>query len=270
MIVACPLSILNKILFSFSFQCWVSNPPSPPHEKRKTMSFMPLLLHLLWWNSLLKMGERQREREKKKTKNTRGWNHHSRWLNVFSSVWHIHMQPGDILTWKWLVIMANHGLDAPSSAARGFGNHVTRTLHFHSCVIPLTDSPLFREAACTAIDFQRMLLNFGAQSTMQGEGRSIMMSNGSSRVWSSVAARLQRSGCPAHLCWTTGPLPAGGNLLIHIRKHQPYHMYIWRDPIYLTASESSERLLAASDLNTNTGISVDPRGFTFSPPWDGI
>lgn len=139
----------------------------------------------------------------------------------------------------------------------GFGNHVTRMPFISTIVCNLFVSLLywplflFQEAVFQTVDFQWMFHYFGSQSTMQGEGWSIMMSNGSSRVWSSVATGLHRPGYSANLCWATGPLTAGWNLPIHIRKHQPYHMYIWHDTLYLISSESSRRQLTAWDFKFN-------------------
>lgn len=51
---------------------------------------------------------------------------------------------------------------------------------------------------------------FITQSTMQGEGWPIVMSNSllccwCLTVWSSGSAGLPRPGCPANPCWATGP-----------------------------------------------------------------
>lgn len=87
---------------------------------------------------------------------------------------------------------------------------------------------------------------------MQGEGWFIVMS-------SCVAL-----GCPANICWATGPLTASRNLLIHIRKHQPYHMYMYisHDPVYLISFQSCQETVDILGLQVqliilNTPISIE-------------
>lgn len=129
-----------------------------------------------------------------------------------------------------LIFRANHSMDAPSKAARGLGKtgmwyHVTGMPSISTTVcdfVFIIALLLFQEAAFGTVHFQQMLYHFGIQSTMQGEGWPIVMSNSllccwCLTVWSSVATGLPRPGCPANLCWATGPLKAGWNLLIHIR-----------------------------------------------------
>lgn len=84
---------------------------------------------------------------------------------------------------------------------------------------------LFQETAFQTVDFQWMFHYFGTQSTMQGEGWSIMMSNGSSRVWSSVAAGLHRPGCSVNFCWATGPLQQA-EIYPYISENSISHVYL--------------------------------------------
>lgn len=141
------------------------------------------------------------------------------------------------------------------------------TLYFHSCAIPFTDTffsktlhaHLFISSECSGILALKALCKVrGGPSwcrTAPVESDPVL------------PAGLQWPGCPANLYLTTGLLPAGGNLLIHIRKHQPYRMYIGHDPIYFTPSESSKRQLASWDWNKHWDL---PQGKSFDPPWDGI
>lgn len=159
-----------------------------------------------------------------------GWR--SQWRKWFQShKSYFKMGRENIFTSFELLCRANHSMDAPSEAAREpvtvcVWKPYSKDARYLCCFLLYY---LFQEASLTTVDFQWICHCFGIQSTMQGEGWSIVMSNSSVGVPSSVGAGLHRTGCPATLCRATGPLTAGWNLLIHIRKHQPYHMYIWHD-----------------------------------------
>lgn len=114
-----------------------------------------------------------------------------------------------------LIFRADQSMDAPSVAARGPLTDLDLETMWQGCPLCLCYFAVlllywsrffFQEAAITTVDFQWMFHYFGTQSTMQGEGWSILMSNSSGRVWSSVSAGLHRLSHPDNLCWATGPL----------------------------------------------------------------
>lgn len=110
---------------------------------------------------------------------------------------------------------------------------------------------LFQEAAFTTVDFPWMFHYFGTQSTMQGEGWSTVMSNGSGRVRSSVADGLHRLGCPANLCWATGPLAENYSYISENISHITcifdmilsvwYHLNLLGDSWHLGTSSSTDQ-----------------------------
>lgn len=83
---------------------------------------------------------------------------------------------------------------------------------------------------------------------------------GALRCLTALADSALALGCPgwaallisADLCWATGPLTAGWNLLIHIRKHQPYHIYI--DMILINLPGASSHL--GTEISANVKETV--------------
>lgn len=55
-------------------------------------------------------------------------------------------------------------------------------------------------------------------------------------------------GCPANLCWATGPL---AEIYSYISENISHITCIWHDPVYLISSESSGRQLKSWDFKFN-------------------
>lgn len=118
----------------------------------------------------------------------------------------------------WEHICSNVSSSRALTDGRGRGNHTATMPSVHNLAVFL----IYRSGCIhNCWFFQRMFRYFDTQSTMQGEG------------WFIVMSPVLPPGCPANICWATGPLSASRNLFIHIRKHQPYHMYMYysHDPV---------------------------------------
>lgn len=197
----------------FSFQCWVSKPLSRQEEDNNKLwnrcsSIFPKRSHC-------RKGEGDREKEKER-KMRDHWHSDQ---NISICVTHSYatsltipmktMVTTGYTLFDLELFWTEHGAPRPEGQWETWiGN--THALCF-SCDRLFSS---YFEKLHAAVDIQWMLHYLGTQSTMQSQGWSIVMSNDSGRVWA------------------TGPLTAGGNVLIHIRKHQPYHMYIWHDPVF--------------------------------------
>jgi len=232
-------------LFFLPFQCWVSNTPLPflYKEEGKTIKknvesaappSPPDGIHCRNWG-----GRSERKRKKEDIITDALWPEH-----VHRLCRHIHMQPRPAMPTNWkrvsiayklfLKVVAKkketlfwtdfksksqHGCSATSR--HGFRDHATRMALYSTRVVALLF--LFsRSFICSCWFPVWMPHYFGTRSTMQGYG-----------VGPSWCLTARRRSPIRRRRWDAGPLDKRGwNLLIHIRKHQPHHAYIWHDPVF--------------------------------------